>query len=279
MKTTEKYNLLLVILLVLLFGTCLSAQLPQPSNPPRLVNDYSGTLTASQIEALERKLVAYDDSTSTQILVMLIDDLQGYRIEQYATEIGHNWGVGQPGKHNGAVILVKPKKGSESGKVTISTDYGIEEYVTDATAKRIIDKEMIPAFKEDDYYTGIDNAVNTIMDLCSGKFTQDEYAGGDGIPVWLIIIFIIALFLIFRSSNGNQNYSGGGNRTIWIPMGGAALVAAAALAVAVASAVAASAALVAVAASAEAELREVGSFLVGSCSVSSCSVRIMSFEF
>ena len=127
MKTTERYNLLLVIVLVLLFGTALKAQLSGPPNPPRLVNDYTGTLTSSQIDALEKKLVAYDDSTSTQILVLVVDDLQGYSVEQYATEIGHSWGVGQPGKHNGAVVLVKPKKGSASGKVAISTDYGIEE--------------------------------------------------------------------------------------------------------------------------------------------------------
>ena len=224
MKTTnrQKYTLLLGLLFVLLaFGSTLKAQLPSPPVPPRLVNDYTGTLTASQIDALERKLVAYDDSTSTQILVMLVDDLQGYSVEQYATEIGHSWGVGQKDKGNGAVILVKPRKGSERGQVNISPGYGMEQYVTDATAKRIIEKEMIPAFKENDYYTGIDNAVNVIMDLCSGKFTQDEYTnGGDGIPIGLILIFMIALFLIFRSSNGNQNYSGGGTRTIWIPMGG-----------------------------------------------------------
>ena len=224
MKTTDRHKLTIILslfLILLTLGTTMKAQLPSPSVPPRLVNDYTSTLTASQIEALERKLVAYDDSTSTQILVMLVDDLQGYSIEQYATEIGHSWGVGQKSKGNGAVILVKPKKGSERGQANISPGYGMEEYVTDATAKLIIENEMIPACREDDYYTGIDNAVNVIMDLCSGKFTQDEYAdGGEPIPFWLILIFLIALILIFRSSNGNQNYSGGGTRTIWIPMGG-----------------------------------------------------------
>ena len=207
---------------MLSFGMTLKAQLPSPPSPPRLVNDYTGTLTAHQIGILENKLVAYNDSTSTQFLVLLVDDLQGYSIEQYATEIGHSWGVGQQGKDNGAVILVKPKKGSESGKVTIQTGYGIEEYVTDATAKVIIEREMIPAFKENDYYTGIDNAINVMMDLCSGKFTQDEYADDDGIPTWLLVLFFIALILIFSkfSDNNGQSYSGGGTRTIWIPMGG-----------------------------------------------------------
>jgi len=221
MRITKRYNLLLILLLVLFFGTGLKAQLPKPTNPPRLVNDYTGTLSASQINTLEHKLVAYNDSTSTQILVLLVEDLQGYSIEQYATEIGHSWGVGQKDKGNGLVILVKPKKGTERGQANISPGYGMEQYVTDATAKTIIDKEMIPAFKEGDYYTGIDNAVNVIMDLCSGKFTQDEYAD-DGIPGWLTLLFIIAIIIIFiKFSNGSgQNYSGGGSRTIWIPMGG-----------------------------------------------------------
>ena len=222
MRTTKQYNLLLVLLLVLIFGTGLNAQLPSPSNPPRLVNDYTGTLNASQINTLEHKLVAYNDSTSTQILVLLVDDLQGYSIEQYATEIGHSWGVGQKDKGNGVVILVKPKKGSERGEVNISTGYGMEQYVTDATGKNIIEKEMIPAFKEGDYYTGIDNAVNVIMDLCSGKFTQDEYNDDEGLPGWLTLLFIIAIIIVFIkfSSGSGQNYSGGGSRTIWIPMGG-----------------------------------------------------------
>lgn len=225
MKTTDKrYRTLVWVLLLALLSltTALKAQLPSPPYPPRLVNDYTGTLTGAQAEAMERKLVAYDDSTSTQILVMLVNDLQGYTIEQYATEIGHSWGVGQQGKDNGVVILVKPKTGNERGQVNISPGYGMEEYVTDATAQRIIENEMIPAFKENDYYTGIDNAVNVIMDLCSGKFTQDDYANEEGIPVWLMLLFIIAIFLILNkfSDNNGQNYSGGGHRSVWIPMGG-----------------------------------------------------------
>ena len=223
MKTTDRHRitLLLGLFILLSLGTPLKAQLPSPPNPPRLVNDYTGTLSSNQINTLEHKLVAYNDSTSTQILVLLVDDLQGYDVHEYATKIGHSWGVGQKGKGNGAVILVKPKKGSEKGQVDINTGYGIEEYVSDATAKRIIEKEMIPAFKEDKYYKGIDNAVDVIMDLCSGKFTQDEYKD-DGYPLWLTILIIIAIVIIFIkfSGGGGQNYSGGGSRTIWIPMGG-----------------------------------------------------------
>ena len=218
MKTTDrqKFTILLGLFLVLLtLGTTLKAQLPSPPNPPRLVNDYTGTLTAHQVSVLEHKLVAYNDSTSTQILVLLVNDLQGYSIEQYATEIGHSWGVGQKGKNNGVVILVKPKKGNEQGRVNISPGYGMEQYVTDATAKRIIER----AFKEDDYYTGIDNAVNVIIDLCSGKFTQDEYGEEEGSAL-LGFLFILAIILLVIYLKRNQTYSSGGARSIWIPMGG-----------------------------------------------------------
>lgn len=225
MKTTDRHKLTLLfglIFVMLALGMTLKAQLPSPPNPPRLVNDYTGTLTASQINTLEHKLVAYNDSTSTQILVMLVDDLQGYDVHDYATKIGHSWGVGQKDKGNGLVILVKPKKDSGNGYVDISPGYGMEPYVTDATAKNIIEKEMIPEFKEDNYFKGIEKAVDIIMGLCSGKFTQDEYNDDDGFPLWTIILFIIAIVIIFSKFSGGsgQNYSGGGSRTIWIPMGG-----------------------------------------------------------
>ena len=222
-KTTDKQKHILVpclLFVLLILGTAMKAQLPSPPNPPCLVNDYTSTLSTSQINTLEKKLVAYNDSTSTQILVLLVDDLQGYSIEQYATEIGHSWGVGQKGKDNGIVILVKPKKDGKKGQVNISPGYGMEEYVADGTAKRIIEKEMIPAFKENDYYTGIDNAVNVIMDLCSGKFSQDDYNSKTGSAILGAIILIGIILIFIYGNSDNQHYSSGGSRTIWIPMGG-----------------------------------------------------------
>ena len=224
-KNTDTHTSFLhtgIVMLFLLFTVLVSthAQLPSRPVPPRLVNDFTGTLTSAQVKSLETMLVNYNDTTSTQILVLLVDDLQGYDIHQYATEIGHSWGVGQQSKNNGAVILIKPNKGGQKGRATISVGYGLEQYITDAASKRIIEKEMIPEFRNGNYYNGIVKAVNVIMDLCSGKFTADEYASGNGIPIWLIILLIIAFILIISSSNNNQNYSGGGTRTIWIPMGG-----------------------------------------------------------
>lgn len=209
----------LFLLLLLTLCLALRAQLPTPSVPPRLVNDFSGILSDGQVSSLEQMLVNYNDTTSTQFLVLIVDDLQGYDIHEYATEIGHRWGVGQKGKDNGAVIVVKPKKSEGKGRATISVGYGLEQYITDAASKRIIEKEMIPAFSKNDYYTGIVNAVKVMMDLCSGKFTADEYADDGGIPLWLLVILFIALLLILSKSN-NQNYTSGGSRTIWIPMGG-----------------------------------------------------------
>ena len=222
MKTTKTpYIAILLGLLFVLFGATLRAQLPSRPVPPRLVNDFTGTLSASQVSQLETMLVNYNDTTSTQIVVILVNDLQGYDVAEYATEIGQEWGVGQGGKDNGAVILVKPKTESSKGRVNISVGYGLEQYITDAVSKQIIEKEMIPSFAKNDYYTGIVNAIQVMMDLCSGKFTADEYANKDDrIPIGLIILVIIAIILILRSGNGNQHYSSGGNRTIWIPMGG-----------------------------------------------------------
>ena len=224
MKTTNRpisFLLLSLLIMLISFGTTAQAQLPTPSNPPRLVNDYTGTLTSIQTRYLEDKLVAYNDSTSTQILVMLVDDLQGYDIHEYATKIGHSWGVGQKDKGNGLVILVKPKKGTQKGYVDISPGYGMEPYVTDATAKKIIEKEMIPEFKEGHYYKGIEKAVDVIMDLCSGKFSQDDYNKGTPLWVTIFIIIVVIIFILIKFSGGSgQHYSGGGSRTIWIPSGG-----------------------------------------------------------
>lgn len=204
------FRLFWVCLLLVLCST-IKAQIPSKPYPPRLVNDFTNTLSYSEIETLERRLVAYNDSTSTQFTVVLVDDLHGMDVAQFATQLGHDWGVGQGAKDNGAVILVKPKNEKGNGQVNISPGYGLEPYITDAAASAIIQKEMIPYFKENDYYQGIYNAVTVMMDLCSGKFTADDYTNGDGSGSIIALIIIIIIIILVIKSSGGTTYSGGGS--------------------------------------------------------------------
>lgn len=213
---TKRRTLLTFVLLISALFSCVGgfAQLPEKPYPPRLVNDFVGLLDATQVETLEQKLVAYNDSTSTQFTLVIVDDLQGLPALEYATKIGHAWGAGQKTYDNGAVILVKPKTADSEGKVAISVGYGLEPYITDAVSDEIVRKEMIPYFKVNDYYTGIDNAINAMIGLCSGQFTADEYIGKlDNLVVGAIFIgFFLLIIIIFTLliRSGSRTYSDDG---------------------------------------------------------------------
>jgi uncharacterized protein len=150
-----KRSALIVLLFVIPFSTLLAVDIPQRPEPPRLVNDLSNTLSSSQISQLEQKLIRYNDTTSTQIVVVMLSDLGMVPVADFAYAIGEKWGVGQKGQNNGAVILIKPKAPGSRGQAFIATGYGLEGAIPDALAKRIVEQEMIPRFKQDDYYGGI----------------------------------------------------------------------------------------------------------------------------
>jgi uncharacterized protein len=142
----KRYILVLSAIII----SCIADAIPSRPSPARLVNDFSDLFTPSQEAELERMLVAFDDSTSNQIAVITVKDLEGYEASEYATRIGLDWGVGSSKFDNGIVILVKPKT-SSSGQVFIAVGYGLEGAVPDAYAKRIINHDMIPHFMENDY--------------------------------------------------------------------------------------------------------------------------------
>lgn len=199
---TRKFSGLFLLLFVVLFGH--AQQIPNRPSPPRLLNDFSNTLNASQEASLERKLVSYNDTTSTQIAVVFIDDLQGTTAADFAYQLGEKWGVGTK-DNNGIVILIKPKN-ETNGEVFISVGYGLEPYIPDAIAKRIIEKEMIPEFKNNDYYTGVSNAISVIANLASGAFTAEEYTN-ENAEIFILIFFIIMmvvmiLFITFAGKVG-----------------------------------------------------------------------------
>ncbi len=196
LKTTVLFLLLFVV------SFCHAQQIPNRPSPPRLVNDFTNTLTVSQKNNLEYKLRAYNDSTSTQIAVVFVNDLQGTTAADFAYQIGEKWGVGTK-ENNGVVILVKPKNETK-GEVFISVGYGLEQYVPDALAKRIIENQMIPAFKYNDYYTGVNNAIESIIKLASGGFTSTENHNENSEAATLIILIIGMIVMIIYISLANR---------------------------------------------------------------------------
>ena len=210
-----KTSILFLLLFVVSF--CYAQQIPNRPSPPRLVNDFTNTLTASQVNNLEYKLRNYNDTTSTQIAVVFVNDLQGTTAADLAYQIGEKWGVGTK-ENNGIIILVKPKNETK-GEVFISVGYGLEQYIPDALAKRIIENQMIPAFKYNDYYGGVNNAIDSIIKLASGGFSSDKSTEEDSEAAALIFIIIgmAAMILYIKLANkvGRTISSGKDDSSFW----------------------------------------------------------------
>ena len=204
---------LLFILVTILSFTIISAQtvLPKP-NPPRLVNDAAGVLSADQVETLERKLVALDDSTSNQIAVVLIKSLGDYAIEDYANKLFREWGIGNKKTNNGVLIIAA----IDDRKMWIEVGYGLEGAIPDVTAASIYRNEMVPEFKQQNYYQGIDNAINALTKAAVGEYKvkTEKKTGrsgkgvGSSIVSFLFILFVV-IMIISRGGRGGGGRGGG----------------------------------------------------------------------
>src|SRR5690554_601537 len=139
--------------------------LPQKSNPPRLVNDFANVISSETERALEQQLVKFDDTTTIQIAIVTVNSLCGYDVADFAFNLGQNWGVGNAGFHNGLVIIVLPKTDKKKGEAFIATGYGLEAVLPDAISYRIVNNEMIPHFKDNDYDSGVISAAKIIMEI------------------------------------------------------------------------------------------------------------------
>ncbi len=222
--TRRNKNRMFLTLFLLLFlpAAIIARDIPDMPDPPRLVNDFSGILSSSEADALENKLVAFNDSTSTQISIVIVDDLGGYDKSDYAFRLAEKWGIGQKGLNNGIMILVKPRTRFSSGEAFIATGYGLEGVIPDILCGEITDYEMIPAFRNNDYYGGLDKATTTLMALASGEFTADEYGkkgSGDlsGLVVFIIFVIILIIIMSTRSRGGkNQRHLSNKGLPLWL---------------------------------------------------------------
>lgn len=206
-------TLTFLILLFVFSFPGMAGEFPEPMKPARFVNDFTGLFTPQQANTLERKLSIFNDTSSTQIAIATVPSIYGYDPNDYAQRLAEKWGIGQRGKDNGILLLVKPKNRNEKGQVAIAVGYGLEGVIPDAIASRIIRHEIIPQFQQGNYYAGITKATDILMKLSGGEFTAEQYAGkkGDDTGIWIFIPFLIVFLvpLFVRKRNGYTTGSHG----------------------------------------------------------------------
>lgn len=212
---TPMRQLLFVIYFSFLAAGLWAQDIPEPMSPKRLVNDYVGMLNGTELNTLEQKLRTYNDSTSTQITVVVVKTTGDYPAGDYAFELGRRWGVGQKDKDNGLVLLWA----TQDRKIFIATGRGMEGAIPDVIAKRIIREVITPEFKAEMYYRGLDRGTDEIIKYATGEFKADPSDGDDGfslgVIIFLIVVFVIIIIIFSRSNRGGGGMGnrGGG----WIP--------------------------------------------------------------
>ena len=213
MVTTKRFLLKIWFFVVIIFNTIPSfAQYEIPDIPEvqTSVYDYINLLSAVQKQNLENKLIRYSDSTSTQIVLVTISSTKGENINYLGAQWGEKWGIGQKNKDNGILILLA----RDDRKIGINTGKGVEHLVTDTMSKRIITNYIIPSFKQNDYYGGINNGIDAIFKTLNGEFKNNKLDNAVRFPfeilIFLAFVFIIILIIISKSHKGGNK--GGGRR-------------------------------------------------------------------
>ena len=200
-------RLSLIVAFMVMVGSVrpVDAQVPPPSKS--LVTDLGDFLEPVEERALERKLRAYQDSTSTQIAVLTVQDLGGMDSQEFALEVGRTWGVGQEGQDNGVVFLIS----RDERQIRLEVGYGLEGALPDALASRIIRDVVTPSFKQGQFFAGINAAVDLVMAAAAGEFeglpSSGRPSSGGGIdPIFVYLAFIFIYFIIssIRNKGGGK---------------------------------------------------------------------------
>lgn len=202
-----KFFLLLCVISITIY--------PQPQVPllKNYAEDFTNTLTREQLSALNQKLKTFEDTTSNQLVSLMIASLDDYPIEYYTMDVAEKNKIGQKDKDNGVLLFVA----KNDKKLRIEVGYGLEGALPDALASSIIRNEIVPHFKKDDYYAGINSGINAIISASAGEYNADtKRKKDDGDPVSGIVIFLFIIFFLFnfffRGKKGRR-----GNGIIFFP--------------------------------------------------------------
>jgi uncharacterized protein len=225
--TLGKFCLLFFAYCLLFLGSnIVFAQKPIPELWGQRVHDEAHALKQTTIDQLEKDLKTYEDSTSNQIAILIVQSLDGEVIEEYSLKVAEKWKLGTKSKDNGALLLIA----IDDHKMRIEVGHGLEGVLTDAQSNRIIRNEMAPNFRRGDYDAGVLVAITAMEKAIGGEYTADEaddptndfdsmdmgtkfliagvtflflalFAGiglfSDGVMTWILYAFLMPFYAIF----------------------------------------------------------------------------------
>lgn len=215
---------------IILFLLFISAAYSQPQVPQLKywANDFTNTLTQEQLNSLNSKLKSFQDSTSNQVVYLMIFTLNDYPLEYYSMDVAEKNKIGTKEHDNGVLFLVV----KNDRKMRIEVGYGLEGALPDALSSSIIRNEISPYFRAGQYYEGVEAGLNAIISAIKGEYTakKDDRGGKNKSPIAIIlmIIFFIIIFFFrggrrglgsfifyggmggFGGSSGYRGSSGGG---------------------------------------------------------------------
>ncbi|MEO8069076.1 MAG: TPM domain-containing protein [Flavobacteriales bacterium] len=192
---------------------CLPAK---PADETHLVWQFTPLLDQAEAQQLDTKLAAFAQRTSNRIAVIIVDTLCGLEPVDYAVAIGRAWGIGGAEFNNGVVLLVKPNGGKGRRHVFIAPGHGLEGAIPDLACKRIVEEELLPQFKEGRYAQGLDDAVNTLMELAEGEISAESYSKPSlpWVPIVGVILFIV--LIISLKVGQTRRYARVNNIDFWV---------------------------------------------------------------
>jgi uncharacterized protein len=202
-----------LIAAILLAAAFAGAAAAAPTFPPLTgrVVDEAGIIPADAAQQLTGKLAALEDKTTDQFVVATVKSLQGYDIQDYGYQLGRAWGIGQKGKNNGVILLVAPNE----HKVGFEVGYGLEGTLTDALTQVIIQSDILPRFRANDYAGGIERAVDDTIQVLNGdapelqKQAEKRQADGSGWSALMPFLLFFAFFIVINAL-GRRGRGGGG---------------------------------------------------------------------
>jgi uncharacterized protein len=211
-NTNSNWNISSFLILFLLQVSIGFAQFTIPPVPKfqTSVYDYANVLNAQEKTALEQKLINYSDSTSTQIVVISIESLQGEDIGILTPKWGQTWGIGGSEKNDNGIIILLAKK---ERKIWISAGYGVEDRLTAGIGGEITRNYILPEFKAGSYYNGLDKGTDAIFDVLKGKYKGERKKNkkdGSPFPLFLIVVFVIIIIVIAKNKGGGNSGNNGG---------------------------------------------------------------------